>query len=261
MKIFAHRGVFDCYPENSHEALGYALSQGFSIETDLRLTLDGDFAIIHDDNLYRLCGKDIPVRSLTLARLEQHRYVDNEKKKTAYRLNSFRRYCELLENTSPELEIALHLKADSQTEEGLCKISNYFGEFDLYRKAFVLGLTLQAATVMRKVDPEIRIALMISEYKFEPTIYLWSEIKDFRFEIVWAAEHKRLYSRGLIDEVRDTGRVFYAVSPDVHKEAHILHPLAYRGYEKTWDDLICWGVDGICTDLSSNLRERLASDV
>ena len=192
MKIFAHRGVFDYYPENSYESFGYALSQGFSIETDLRLTLDGDFVIIHDDNLLRLCGKDIPVKCLTLAKLEQYRYVDNERKKTPYRLNSFRRYCELLDNASLEFEMALHLKVDSQTEEGLYKISNYFKEFDLYRKAFVLGLTFQAATVMRKVDPEVRIALMISDYKFESTIYLWEEVKDFRFEIMWAAEYKKL---------------------------------------------------------------------
>jgi hypothetical protein len=119
---------------------------------------------------------------------------------------------------------------------------------------------LQAATLMRKVDPEIRIALMVSECKFESTIYLWEEVKDFRCEIVWAAEYKKLYSKDWIHEVRGRGRTFYAVSPDVHKEPHLLHPLAYMGYEKTWDDLIGWGVDGICTDLSSNLRERSAPE-
>jgi glycerophosphoryl diester phosphodiesterase len=176
MKIFAHRGIFDYYPENSYEALDDALSQGFSIETDLRLTLDGDFVIIHDDSLGRVCDKDIPVNSLTLAKLEQHCYVDNEGQVTSHRLSSFRRYCELLVNTSSGLETALHLKADSQAEEGLCKISDYFREYDLYRKAFVLGLTLQAVAIMRKVDPKIRIALMISERKFESTIYLWNEV-------------------------------------------------------------------------------------
>ncbi|HCH59290.1 MAG: Glycerophosphoryl diester phosphodiesterase family protein [Candidatus Amesbacteria bacterium GW2011_GWA2_47_11b] len=245
MKIFAHRGVFDKYSENSLAALKSALNSHFSVETDLRLTVDNDFAIIHEDNLQRLFRKDVPVSSQSLSQLLK------------VGLASFRQYCQLLKNYPQELFTAVHLKADSQTHTGLELVSQYFTQYNLFNRAFVFDLTIEAARYLRKINPKVQIAFIISEEKFEPTVYLWDEVRDLDFDIVWAAEIRNLYSQKFINTVKRTGRTFYAVSPDIHRAPEILHPRAYAGYDFTWKELIAWCVDGICTDFPYMLKRQL----
>lgn len=243
MYIFSHRGVFDKCPENSLAAFKIALDSGFSVEIDLRLTSDNDFVVIHDDNLKRLFQKNISVASGSLLELSK------------YSLVSFRKYCELFKMYFTDSLTAIHFKLDSQTDVGFKLISQYFSEFNLYDRAFIFDLTIDSAFRMRKVDPKVKIAFIISEYKFESTVYLWDEVKDIDFDIVWAAEYHELYSEEFIKKVKKTDRHFYAMSPDVHKAPHILHPRAYSGYEKTWTDLIRWGSEGVCTDLPFEFKK------
>ncbi len=56
----AHRGLHDFsrgLPENSLGAARAALSQGYGVECDLRLSRDGKVFVFHDETLGRLCGK------------------------------------------------------------------------------------------------------------------------------------------------------------------------------------------------------------
>jgi glycerophosphoryl diester phosphodiesterase len=60
----AHRGLHDeahNVPENSMPAFRRAISCGFGIELDVRLTKDNKLAVIHDDNLSRVCGANVSV--------------------------------------------------------------------------------------------------------------------------------------------------------------------------------------------------------
>jgi len=250
-EIFAHRGLIDEYPENSLPALRESFRRGFGVETDLRLTKDGDFLIIHDDTSLRLIGMRRRVEDATLKEAETMQYAHSDE-----HLISFRTFLTMAAKENKGHQMAIHLKADAQDEAGLTLLAKYWREFDLYKTAFTFDLTKKAAVCLKEIDPKIQIALIISEFKFEPTIYTWEEVKDFKpMDIVWAAEYKKLYSKKFIDEVKATGRTFYAMSPDVHWILN--HPLGYEGYEKTWDDLIAWGADGICTDYPEKLAKCL----
>ena len=251
MEIFAHRGMLDEHPQNSLPALCEAFRRGFSIETDLRLTKDDDFLIIHDDTFLKDANVRRRVVDTTLKEAEEIRYLHSEE-----RLISLRSLLTMAAKENRTHQMALQLKYTSQNETGLQLLARYFKEFNIYDTAFTFDLTKEAATRLKEIDPKIKIALIVSEFKFEPTIYLWEEVKDFApMDIVWAAEYQKLYSKEFIDEVKKTGRTFYAMSPDVH---WILgHHLAYDGYEKTWEDLIRWGAEGICTDYPERFAKLL----
>ena len=251
MEIFAHRGMLDLYPENSLAASREAFRRGFGIETDLRLTKDNDFLIIHDDTFLKTSNIRRRVIDTTLAEAEKIFYLNS-----AEHLTSLRSLLTMAKAENKGHQMALQLKYTSQNETGLQLLAKYWKEFDLYNTAFTFDLTKEAATRLKEIDPKIKIALIVSEYKFEPTIYLWDEVKDFKpMDIVWAAEYQKLYSKEFIDAVKATGRTFYAMSPDVH---WILgHHLAYEGYEQTWKDLIAWGAEGICTDYPEKLATYL----
>ena len=69
---YAHRGLFDIkkgVPENSLAAIQNAVTQGYGIELDVQLTLDGEIAVFHDKDLRRMCGMDVALSKITSAHL------------------------------------------------------------------------------------------------------------------------------------------------------------------------------------------------
>jgi glycerophosphoryl diester phosphodiesterase len=71
----AHRGLHtDEFDENSIGAFSNAISNGYAIELDVRLTKDGYVVVIHDDKLDRLFGIDNKVSNMTLAELKELRF-------------------------------------------------------------------------------------------------------------------------------------------------------------------------------------------
>jgi len=64
MKIIAHRGFSEDYPENSLLAFNKAIEAGVDgIETDVRMSMDGMAFIFHDSSLKRITGKDESIES------------------------------------------------------------------------------------------------------------------------------------------------------------------------------------------------------
>ena len=74
-EIIAHRGASSLCPENTRSAFLKALEIGVDwIETDLRLTSDGVWVVIHDSDISRHCGKKIKVERLSLGELRRYEY-------------------------------------------------------------------------------------------------------------------------------------------------------------------------------------------
>ncbi|MBR1865186.1 MAG: glycerophosphodiester phosphodiesterase, partial [Lachnospiraceae bacterium] len=71
-RLIAHRGLFDrklSIPENSMLAFERAVSYGFGIELDVRLTRDHELVVFHDATLKRMCGVNKAVSGLTYEEL------------------------------------------------------------------------------------------------------------------------------------------------------------------------------------------------
>lgn len=65
-----HRGASGYAPENTRAAFDLAIQMGVSaIETDLRLTIDGEVVLFHDATVDRVTGGSGPVDDHTLAEL------------------------------------------------------------------------------------------------------------------------------------------------------------------------------------------------
>lgn len=71
---FAHRGGSTSLPENSLSAFKAAADLGFRyLETDVQITSDGHLVAFHDNNLFRTCGVDAEISSMTRGELSQVR--------------------------------------------------------------------------------------------------------------------------------------------------------------------------------------------
>ena len=80
MKIWAHRGCSQMYPENTLLAFEKAMNvQGLTgIELDIQLTKDGELVVIHDERVDRTTEGIGFVRDYTLSQLKKlHIYADD----------------------------------------------------------------------------------------------------------------------------------------------------------------------------------------
>ena len=71
---YAHRGLHgNQAPENSMRAFELAAREGYGIELDVRLSLDGQPVVMHDANVFRMTGMDKRVSDLTAEELSHLR--------------------------------------------------------------------------------------------------------------------------------------------------------------------------------------------
>ena len=74
--FLAHRGLHgEDAPENSLKAFRLAAEHGFGVELDVRLTLDGQLAVHHDETLLWTCGVDRAIGGMTLAEIQRCRLM------------------------------------------------------------------------------------------------------------------------------------------------------------------------------------------
>ena len=77
IKMIAHRGASGLETENTCASFVVAGSKTYyGIETDVHLTADGQFILIHDDDLKRVANLNLPVEESTFERLRQIRLPD-----------------------------------------------------------------------------------------------------------------------------------------------------------------------------------------
>lgn len=79
MKIIGHRGAKGLAPENTLVSCQQAIKAGADwIELDVRLTKDGQVAVLHDRSLWRVTGNVRAVRRYTLTQLRHMRTKSGE---------------------------------------------------------------------------------------------------------------------------------------------------------------------------------------
>ena len=72
-KMYAHRGLHDeKVPENSMTAFRLAVENGYGVELDVQMTLDGKLVVFHDGSLERMTGEKGFLRNYTYDQLQQY---------------------------------------------------------------------------------------------------------------------------------------------------------------------------------------------
>jgi glycerophosphoryl diester phosphodiesterase len=117
-RLFAHRGASGAAPENTLAAFALALSQGAGyLETDARLTRDGEVVLLHDATLERTTDGEGPLASRTFAELSRldagHRFSTDGGQHFPFRASGLRvpRLAELLAGF-PAARVNLEIKGD-----------------------------------------------------------------------------------------------------------------------------------------------------
>lgn len=137
-KFIAHRGLHNLSentPENSIPAFLEAAARGYFIETDIRLTKDGEIVVFHDNTLKRMCGEDIAVNELTLSELKEYRLAGTDEKIPTLK--------EVLAAVEGRVAFLVEFKCNGSDCNELCEranaiLSSYSGEY--YVQSFYPGV-------------------------------------------------------------------------------------------------------------------------
>ena len=121
----AHRGLWGGeIIENSLTAYKAAMDNGYPIEIDLFLTRDNEIVCFHDDNLYRMTGKDSKIYHNTLATLKSLPL-----KGTAERIPTLQEVLSLIDGKVPLLIEIKDQPNDFIVDKTVEILKNYGGEF------------------------------------------------------------------------------------------------------------------------------------
>ena len=105
IKMIAHRGISGIECENTCPAFVAAgLKSYYGIETDVQVTLDGKFIIVHDSDLKRIAGLDIEVMTSNFDDLRAIRFssIDGTVPRTGLYLPSLEEYLSICKKYGKE---------------------------------------------------------------------------------------------------------------------------------------------------------------
>lgn len=118
MQMIAHRGLSGLALENTVSAFKEAGKRTYyGIETDVRVTKDGEFIIVHDDNLSRITGQDINVSESNFEDLRALKFGDAYRniEEKIYTLPTLEEYYEVCKAYGKQA--ILELKGDFTAEQ------------------------------------------------------------------------------------------------------------------------------------------------
>lgn len=121
---YAHRGLWgDGCPENSLSAHRRAADAGYAIELDVRLSLDGEAVVFHDDTLYRMTKRAGRVDELSAEELSKIPLLNTDE-----RIPTFK---EVLSAVGGRVPLLIELKGREPSVADRVKeaLSDYSGDF------------------------------------------------------------------------------------------------------------------------------------
>lgn len=164
MKIWAHRGCSQIYPENTLIAFEKAAAiRGLEgIELDIQLTRDGEMVVIHDERVDRTTEGIGFVRDYTLSEIKRlHIYADVN---PAQKIPTMRETLDLLESAMRKgLRLNIELKNSVYPYEGMEeKIVKLIESYGLEKQIVYSSFSALSLEKLRKIDPHTEIGILDS---------------------------------------------------------------------------------------------------
>ena len=164
MKIWAHRGCSQCYPENTITAFEKAMYiPGLSgVELDIQLTSDGELMVIHDERVDRTTDGIGFVRDMTLKEIRSL-HIHNGFG-AAERIPTMREVFELLvPSLKRGLRLNIELKTGNYSYPGIeMKIVDMVYEFDVAAAIVYSSFYAESLVRLQRLVPDAEMGILDS---------------------------------------------------------------------------------------------------
>ena len=165
-KMIAHRGVSKLERENTCAAFIAAGNRSyFGIETDVHVTADGQYVIIHDDTTTRVAGVEYVVEETDLATLRSLRLRDvvTEEVREDLCLPTLEEYISLCKKYDKIAVLELKKRMPEEAVRGIADVVRRMGHME---KTVFISFSLENLIDLRAYCPE------------QPAQYLLSSVAD-----------------------------------------------------------------------------------
>ena len=174
----AHRGLSGIECENTCAAFTAAGNRSyFGIETDIHITADGKFAVIHDDSTERVSGIDLDVEKCTLANLRKIRLKRQDGyQREDYIIPTLEEYigiCKRYEKTAV-LELKNHFD-----ESDIRKIVGIIRDEDYLDNVIFISFDLENLKALRKILPMQKLQYLVKKFNDD----VLQELKRYKLDI------------------------------------------------------------------------------
>ncbi len=226
-KAVAHRGVSGIEPENTCASFIAAGNRSyFGIETDVHVTADGRFIVIHDDTTGRTAFDDLSVENSSFDTLRSLKLLGKSGKKdrTDLRLPELTEYISICKTYG---KVAVLELKNRMTKQQVLEIARVIKEMDYLDKVIFISFALDNLLDIR------------SEYPDQAAQYLTDDITP---EIIETLKKHRLdldvcytaITKEYVDEIHSFGAIINCWTCDDKEYA---------------EKLASWGVDQITSNI------------
>lgn len=236
--MIAHRGLSGLEPENSIPAFIAAGNRSyFGIETDVHVTADGKFVVIHDEQTGRVAEDDINVEqcSYNLIRKVKLHNISNEERNNGLTTEDVAHRSDLI---IPNLEEYVSI-CKKYGKKCVLELKNRFEQEDIRRllaeirnldyleHMIFISFSLVNMIYLRELLPKQQLQYLTSKYDQE----VLEHLNKYHLDL-------DVYHKVLTEEV----------IAELHTNGHKVNCWTVDSAERA-EELIAWGVDYITTNI------------
>lgn len=215
IKIVAHRGLSGLERENTCPAFVAAgVKSYYGIETDVHVTLDGKYIIVHDDDLKRVAGLDVSIEGSNFDDLRAIRFTDRDgvTNRADIFLPTLEEYLSICKKY--EKEAVLELKNDMPAEnvKGIADAVNAYGMFE---NTTFISFSKNNLLYLRDAYPFAKAQFLTVTPDAANTKWILDNGMD-------ADIYHRALTKEFIDLMHENGRVVNAWTVDTLEDAERL---------------------------------------
>lgn len=155
-KLIAHRGLSALYPENTLPAFYGAAKYGFdAFELDIHTTKDGEWIVIHDDDVDYMTDMEGDVEDFTLEELRNMKLVSGNhiQEYPDAKMPTLRETLDVCK----EWDIPPVIEIKKCNMQYLPSLKELLDEYELSDKAVIISFTEEYLEEYRKLDKDIEI--------------------------------------------------------------------------------------------------------
>ncbi len=152
--MIAHRGVSGLETENTCAAFVAAGNRSYAgIETDIHVLVDGEFAVIHDDNALRVADVDVVIEECTMSELQAIvlKDKDGSKCRRDLRIPSVEEYISICKRYDKTAVLELKNRFAPSDIERLCARIEAMGYLD---HVIFISFTYENLTALKELYPD-----------------------------------------------------------------------------------------------------------
>lgn len=168
VKMIAHRGLSGLERENTCAAFVAAGNREtyFGIETDVHVTADGQYVIIHDDNTIRVSGEDWAVEKTTMETLRKIRLtdIDGKTRRWDLQLPTLKEYIGICKRYN---KVAVLELKNPMEEKHICAIMETIKKMEYEENVTLISFALDNLICLRKHYPEQKAQYLLGHWKPE----------------------------------------------------------------------------------------------